>query len=330
MKAFQATPDAIYQAAMDRRLFAKYPWRRDPAGTDTAIKAATPEAMAKIRDSWFIPNNAAIMVGGDVDPEKVRAAVAAAFADWKAGPDPWATPAPAHPRPGVLRPTWMVFPDASIPEGVAQVELRYRAPDLGSDPKASYAADLWTALVSDPAGRFKTALAKAVPKLYGVDPVSAYYISQREGGTLSICAYFSVDPALPSVDRARLFKETARGVEITTMRSSPSYFSAADYEAARRRLEGARRMSLETASGFVSSLAWWWSVASGDYFIGYAGALAKTGSAEVTAFLDTYVLRNLEVIALRMNPADFEREKKNLAAGGFSIVNQANAYWWQK
>lgn len=330
VKAYDATPDAVYQAAMDKRLFARYPWRRDPAGTETAIKAATPEAMAAIRDGWFIPNNAAIVVGGDVEPEAVRAAVESAFAGWRAGPDPWAKPNPPHPRPGVVRPTWMAYPDASIPEGVALVEMRYRAPDLAADPKASYAADLWTALVSDPAGRFKTAVAKGVPKLYGADPVSAYYVSQREGGTLSISAYFAVDPSLPAASRAQLFKETARGIEITTMRSSASYFSAVDYEAARARLAGARRLSLETASGFVSSLAWWWAEASGDYFIGYDGALAKTGPAEVNAFIDTYILRNLEVIALRMNPADYEREKKVLAANGFAAVSQTNAYWWQK
>jgi len=330
VKAYEATPEAIYQAAMDKRLFAKYPWRRDPAGTDAAIKAATPEAMAAIRDGWFVPNNAAVIVGGDVDPEAVRAAVASAFAGWKPGPDPWERPNPPHPRPGVVRPTWMVYPDTSLPEGVALVEMRYRAPDLGADPKASYAADLWTTLVADPAGRFKAAVMKGVPRLYGVDPVSAYYVSQREGGTLSISAYFSVDPSLPAASRAQVFKETARGIEITTMRSSSSYFGAADYEAARDRLEAARRLSLETASDLVSSLAWWWAEASGDYFIGYDGALAKTGPAEVNAFIDTYILRNLEVIALRMNPADYERERKSLSAAGFVTVNQTNAYWWQK
>ena len=58
------------------------PFRKDENGniidppwvkyTDAAIKAATPEAMATIRDGWFIPNNAAVIVGGDVDPEAVR------------------------------------------------------------------------------------------------------------------------------------------------------------------------------------------------------------------------------------------------------------------
>ena len=55
VRAYEATPEAIYQAAMDKRLFAKYPWRRDPAGTDAAIKAATPEAMAAIDAQKRLP-----------------------------------------------------------------------------------------------------------------------------------------------------------------------------------------------------------------------------------------------------------------------------------
>jgi len=329
-RALEAKPDSIYEGAMNKRLFAKYPWRRDPAGNEASLAAASPEAMARIRDTWFIPNNAALFVGGDVDPEAVRAMAEKAFAGWKAGDDPWRKAAPAHPRPGVMRPTWMVYPDPSMPEGAAQVELRYRGPDLGTDPQASYAADLWTALVADPAGRYKAGVARMVPKLYGSDPISVWYMSQREGGTLSISAYFSVDPAQSAVDRARAFKERARGFEVSTMRSEPGYFSAADYEAGRARLEAARRISLETANGFIDSLAWWWATASADYFLGYSGNLAKTGKEEVTSFLDTYIMRNLEVIVLRMNPADFEREKKSFSGSGFDVVTPSNAFWWQK
>ncbi len=329
-RALAANPDSIYEGAMTKRLFGKYPWRRDPAGSEASLALASPEALAKIRDTWFIPNNAALFVGGDVEPEAVRAMAERAFSSWKAGEDPWKKPSLPHPRPGVLRPTWMVYPDPSMPEGVSMVELRYRGPDLATDPQASYAADLWSALVADPAGRYKANVAKAVPQLYGSDPLSVWYVSQREGGTLSISAYFSVDPALPAVDRARAFKERARGFEVSTMRSEASYFSAADYVAARARLEAARRLSLETAEGFVDSLAWWWASSSTDYFLDYSARLAATGKDEVGAFLDSYIMRNLEVIALRMNPTDYEREKKSFASSGFELVSPANAFWWQK
>lgn len=330
LKAKDQNPDTIYDAALEKRLFAKYPWRRDAAGNEAMVRSATPETMAKIRDTWIVPNNMALIVAGDVDPEAMKAAASSAFAAWKAADDPWKKASPAHPKPGVVRPTWMVYPDAAMPEGVASVELRYRGPDLGADPQASYAADLWTALVADPDGRFKTSVEKSIPKLYGADPIAAYYVSRREGGTLSISAYFATDAENSAVDRARAFKERVRGYEITTMHSDSSYFTSKDYAAARKRLEGSRAMTLETADGLAENLAYYWSAASGDYFAGYDAAIAKTGSEDVSDFIENYILRNLEVIALRMNPADFEKEKKSFANSGFDVVTAGNAFWWQK
>jgi zinc protease len=325
-----ADPDAIYEAALDKRLFAKYPWRRDPAGSEKAVRSATLASLKAIASTWFVPCNAAIFVGGDVDPEEVRAAAEAAFGSWPSGPDPWAKALPQNPRPGVVRPTWIVYPDPSMPEGIGRVEARYRGPDLAYDPSSSYAADLWSALVAPQNGRFKTALAANVPKLGGRDGIVAGYVSQRDGGSISIASYFAVDPAFPSVDRARAFKERERAFEITSMKTDPSYFSAAEYEAARKRILDHRAMATDTAQGMIETLAFWWATASVDYFAGYPGALARTGPKEVSAFLDTYIMRNLEVVALRMNPADIEKEKRSFAVSGFETVGDSNAFWWQK
>jgi zinc protease len=325
-----ADPDAIYEAAINRRLFSKYPWRRDPAGSEKAVRAATVGALRSLGAAWFVPGDAALFVGGDIDPEELRAAAERAFGSWAAGPDPWAKKLPQNPRPGVARPTWIVYPDQSMPEGIGRIEARYRGPDLGYDPDSSYAADLWSSLVSPADGRFKTALAANVPKLGGKDSIVASYVSQRDGGWISLSTYFEVDPDFPAVDRARAFKERARGFEITSMKAAGSYFSPADYEAARRRLLDYRSLTTDTAEGMIETLAFWWAASSVDYFALYPAALAKTGPKEVSAFLDAYVMRNLEVVALRMNPADVEREKRSFAGSGFETVSASNAFWWQK
>jgi zinc protease len=321
-------PDSIYEAGITKRLFSKYPWRRDPAGSEKAVRAATLASLRAAVGAWFVPNNAALFVGGDIDPEEVRSAAEAAFGAWAPGPDPWAKPLPQNPRPGVVRPTWVLFPDSSMPEGVGRIEARYRGPDLGYEGASSYAGDLWSALVAPAEGRFKAALLANVPKL-ARDSIVASYVSQRDGGTISISSFFAVDPAASAVDRARAFKERARGYEITSMKGDQSYFSQEEYAAARNRLLADRGKEADTADGMVETLAFWWATASIDYYALYPAALAKTGPKEVSAFLDTYVLRNLEVVALRMNPADIEREKQYFSGSGFVTVNASNAFWWQ-
>ena len=325
-----ADPDAIYEAAVTKRLFAKYPWRRDPAGSEKAVRAATAASLRAIASTWFTPGNAAIFVGGDVDPEELRGAAQSAFGAWAAGPDPWAKALPKNPKPGVARPTWIVYPDPTMPEGIGRIEARYRGPDLAGDIASSYAADLWSSLVAPQDGRFKTALAANVPKLGGKDGMVASYVSQRDGGWISISSYFTTDPALPAVDRARAFKERERGFEITSMKTDPSYFSAAEYEAARTRILDYRAMATDSAEGMIETLAFWWAASSIDYFAGYPSMLATTGPKEVSAFLDSYIMRNLEVVAIRMNPSDIEKEKRSFTNSGFDTVGASNAFWWQK
>jgi zinc protease len=328
IRSHSAEPDSIYEGAMDKRLFAKYPWRRDSTGSEKAVSAATLDSLKSLA-SYFVPNNAALFVGGDIDPEEVRAAAEAAFGSWRAGPDPWAKALPPHPRPGVARPTWIVYPDPSMPEGIGRIEERYRGPDLATDPASSCAADLWSALVAPASGRFKTALTQNVPKL-NKDSIAASYISQRDGGWISIASYFDVDPSSSAANRAQAFKERVHGYESTSMKSDKSYFSEAEYESARKGLLANRDIATDTAEGMIETLAFWWAAASIDYYSGYPAAIAKIGPREISAFLDTYILRNLEVVALRMNPADVEKEKRSLSNAGFETVTPNNAYWWQR
>ena len=203
----------------------------------------------------------------------------------------------------------MVYPDPAIPEGTGRIEARYRGPDLAFDPASCCAADLWSSLVSPPEGRFKTALEANVPRLGGADGIAAGYVDQRDGGWISVSSHFIVDPALPAVDRAQAFKERERAFEITSMKLDPSYFSPDDYEAARKRILDGRATATGDGEGMIDALAFWWAAASIDYFAGYPAALARIGPKEVSAFLDTYIMRNLEVVAVTMNPADYERER---------------------
>jgi hypothetical protein len=219
--------------------------------------------------------------------------------------------------------------DPAVPEGLALEEIRYRGPDLSSDPGAAWAADLWAGLVNNPAGRFDRALAKAVPSLHGQDPVTVQFLSQRDGGLVSISASIDLEKPGLLLDRARAFKESFRGDEVTSMRNDPSYFAAADFDTARARLLDARAKAIDSIDGRADELDFALTSANLDWYQGYGAKLAATGPKEVDGFLDTWVLHNLEVVALRLNPADYDREAKALIEGGFEAVKAANAFWWQ-
>jgi len=329
INGYKADPDHVYSAAMDKALFSSYPWRRDIGGNEATVRAATVESLRSIQASYYIPNNAALFVGGDVEPEAVLAMAERWYGSWKAGPDPWAAPPRAHPAPRA--PVFLAYPDESLPEGIAYLEARYRGPDVLVDTPSTYAADVWGYLIQAPDGRFKASVYDAVPALYEKDYLGAYYYTQRDGGQVSFYAYCFVDPAFPLADRAKkAFAGEAIPRELAAIKDDASYFPGDDFSIVKVRLEDEQIFGLETPDHFIETLSFWWAVASADYFLGYAEAMRSVTTAHIGGFIDRYLLGAEPIVALRLHPADYAIEAASLAAAGFSVITPDNAFWWKE
>jgi zinc protease len=67
----EANPYYYLNRALMDRLFYKYPTRKNPLGTRESVSAATTEKMRLIQSRYYVPNNTALVVTGDVKPEEV-------------------------------------------------------------------------------------------------------------------------------------------------------------------------------------------------------------------------------------------------------------------
>ncbi|NMN06064.1 MULTISPECIES: insulinase family protein [unclassified Novosphingobium] len=76
---------------------ATYP-KRLPIGTVQTIDAATAQSLKQFWQAHYVPEKTTLVVIGDVDPDKVTAAIARRFGDWQAAP------APARPGQGKVLP----------------------------------------------------------------------------------------------------------------------------------------------------------------------------------------------------------------------------------
>ena len=171
----QAQPAYRLAQAQRRALYPDYWFRRDVEGDLQVIKSATIEQLRFIQQNFYVPNNAALFVAGDINPQETLQLVRTLFGSWKPGAD---LPAlkPHKPLPGNR---WVVVNNAPT-QGQAHVQMIFRGPDTAIDTESTYAADLWTQMINSPQGRFKTALAQAVPELYGgTRHIGAGYHTQR-------------------------------------------------------------------------------------------------------------------------------------------------------
>jgi zinc protease len=334
IRGYHVDPNHIAEEGLESRIFDRFPWRKNIDGPEETIRNATIAQLEAIRARYYIPRNAAILVGGDVSADEVFALVERFFGDWKGGEAPVIGEPPQGPLPkGVA----LVYPDADYYQGVAQVQYRWRGPDVLRQTKDTYASDVFLCLLSSPAGKFKSELMKSGLGLYDPEYIGFNYPTARDGGAFRFDAYFVAnDPAKEGniLNRAEALRKVLKDEFALIARDPAAYFGAGELEKAKAKLIDQNLLSEEVASSFVTrSLVFWWSVATTDYFYGYEGNCSKVDWADISGVIERYLADAPSAAALRMrtdayasDPNAAEREK----ALGYAEIGPDNAFWWQR
>ncbi|HWZ60565.1 MAG TPA: insulinase family protein, partial [Gemmatimonadaceae bacterium] len=97
LQTTQAHPEYALHRAVDARLWSTAWGRKDILGDPITTATATTATLDAFYRRYYIPNNAAIVVSGDVSAAAIFRAAQHAFGRWRPGPDPFA----AHPVPPI-------------------------------------------------------------------------------------------------------------------------------------------------------------------------------------------------------------------------------------
>ena len=119
---------------------------RRPIGTDAEISATTSEPLRAFYDDWYRPDNAAVVVAGDIDPDAIEEQIVERFAPVSARGD-----SPERPELVVEpadEPRAVVFDDPDLAEGFAFVTLPL-ARDVGGAVEAVRQREIYDALAFD-------------------------------------------------------------------------------------------------------------------------------------------------------------------------------------
>jgi zinc protease len=329
IEGYFSDPNWIYQSAIQKNLFPDYPWRLDPGGTRANIENATVEAVQNIQNTYYVPNNTALFVGGDVDHKEVLKMVKEVYGNWKKASDPWAKPLPPQRSTPSDTTRYLVIPHNQISPQIAQVEVYFRAPDTALDTESTYAADVFGSLAANPKGRFKNTLVSnqdlGIPSS---EYIGASYYTQKDSGRLTfITVMLSPEAYLPQ--RAKLLEQTIRTEVIDPLITDPSYFSAEEYASVKQRSQDSRLLEAETSSGLLSNLRFWWASASVDYYFSYIDKLSSVGSKDIAAFFTKYGKDKPAIVTVLVNPEVYQAQKIGFDAAGFELVNKDNAFWWK-
>jgi zinc protease len=78
----ESNPFFYLTKEMNSRLFYKYPSRKNALGNRETVGGATTDMMRLIQQRYYVPNNSAIVLTGDVNPTEVIAMAQELYGDW--------------------------------------------------------------------------------------------------------------------------------------------------------------------------------------------------------------------------------------------------------
>jgi zinc protease len=177
----ESNPFFYLSQEMNQRLFFKYPSRKMPLGNRQTVSAATTQMMRLIQQRYYVPNNSALVLTGDVNPAEVMKMAQEFYGDWpKREKDPFVE------FPLVEHPPLPKSEGAVIQQPVQNVifNISWHGPSIGKDDSATYAADVFSFILRQPNSRFQRNLVDT-GLVTGVD---LSYYTQRNVGPIALIA----------------------------------------------------------------------------------------------------------------------------------------------
>jgi zinc protease len=268
----ESNPFYYLNREMNERLFYKYPSRKNPLGSRQTVTAATTDMMRLIQSRFYVPNNSALVITGDVSPEEVFKLAQEFYGDWPKAEDPFVK-FPLVEHPALVKSEGLVIKQ---PVQNVLIAIGWHGPSIGKDNPGTYAADVYSFILTQPNSRFQRALVDTGL----VNGVNIGYLTQRNVGPIQIIAQTTPDKARAALKA--IYNEVAHF-------NDKDYFTDDQLESAKALLEADDLYSREKLSEYAHTLSFWWASTGLEYFRGYLTNLRRTTRADISRYITTYI-----------------------------------------
>lgn len=286
----EADPSFHLYRELSKKLWPEYWSRKNTLGDREVIFNVTREQMREIQDRYYVPNNTAFIVAGDIYPDQAYELAEQLFGDWERAPDPFERyPVPEHPP---LDDTERLAVVGDV--NTASIQIGWHGPSTVDQTEDTFAADIFSFVLSQPDSQFQRNLVDTGL----VDAVSISYASLAHTGPIYLQATTSAD----RLDEAW----EAINAEIEKF-DEPDYITDEQIESAKNMLEIGEIYDREQTSEFVHTVAFWWSSSGLDYYLNYIDNLRAVTRDDLERYAKTYLIGQPRIEAALMNEQALEQ-----------------------
>ncbi len=281
----QSDPEGKLARAVDRSLWGVSWSRKDISGDSASIAGITVDRLRNTWNRFYVPNNAALIVTGDVDATEIFHEADKHFGSWRSGVDPFGAGdgPPIEPATGRR---------AVVMGGAVEdvtILLEWQGPSVRRQAPHTYAADALFEILNAPTSAFQRRLVESG-------------LFRSLGGS-----YHTLDYVGPIVIRGRTSPERAEEA-LTALLDEVDRLDQLDgitdddLALAKKSREVSDALLFELGAGLAPDLATWWSSAGMNYYAKYPEQLNAQTRDDLARFARTYVVGKPMVIGVLAAP----------------------------
>jgi zinc protease len=286
----EASPGFDITQKLSAALYPGNASRKNTIGNRDVLRTVTPEKMRFIQGRYYVPNNMALIVTGDVNPAAIFALADTLFGDWKRGEDPFVVD-PVPPIPALAGAS-AIISEAEV--GAVTVLIQWQGPSVRRDRASTYAADVFSDALNQKGSRFQRLLTDS--GLWTAIGVNYYTLDQV--GPITISGQTTPERLKEAL--AVLWREIEK-------LDDPGYFTPAELEAVKAQRGTETQFGIEKTSELTHTIGFWWAVADLDYFLGYVDNMARQTPADLQRYAAKFIVEKPSVTGVLISPADRAR-----------------------
>lgn len=274
-------PASALMDELNNRLWGEQAYKKNTLGNWDVIKSLNSENLKALHSKVFNPNNAMLIIAGDVKRNDLFNDIQTIFGEWPEGVVDQEITQPNFTFPAITQSQqFITLSDlAKFPIFLTG----FHGPDIRNDLKGSFAGEVLTMLLSNKNSRFQKNL---------VENGYAYQADFKyESSKLTSPIMISFVPNPSSVE-----KSLAGLIDELNNMDAEDYFSEEQIQWAKDMLDVQESYSRELNSSFVSKLGNRWAMGSIGYLTDYTYNLRKVTKADIQEFVRRYIKNKPNII----------------------------------
>ncbi|MFZ1571737.1 MAG: insulinase family protein [Chlorobiota bacterium] len=277
----EAEPTFSLRYALDSAMWNPFVCRKQPLGQRPVINSATVEKMKQIQKKFYIPNNSALIISGDVKHKDVQSLAKKFLGDWQKGENPFPTYSPPVFPPLVSQ---LIQREAKVPDVL--VRMLFRGHSVIKDGKDDYTAEIIGTILGQGTSKFyKKFIDSGLVTTGGFGFGSSMNVS-------SLGCYLTIP-----VDNVNKVIELIKK-EIKEM-SEKGYFTTEEIATAKQIISDGKYFEQDNPQSFnINTTARIWSKASLKYYDEFDKNSLTINEIDINNYIKKYLLNKPFVLGI--------------------------------